>query len=62
MYNISLYPLACEQSWVFNMLIIYIPSFSSVMQFRRFNIHSTDAGLRVDHIKWIMSAVVVNKQ
>ena len=26
MYNISLYPLACKQRWVFNMLIARIPS------------------------------------
>ena len=26
MYNISLYPLACKQRWVFNMLIACIPS------------------------------------
>ena len=26
MYNISLYPLACKQHWVFNMLIACIPS------------------------------------
>ena len=44
MYNIHLYPLACKQHWVFNMLIAHIPSIFMFHAFGKFHI---DAGLRV---------------
>ena len=45
MYKVSLYPLACKERWVFNMLVACI--LSSFMHFGRFNIHSIDASLKV---------------
>ena len=45
MHNISLYPLACEQRWVFNMLIACIPS---IFKFHAFGNHSIHAGLRAN--------------
>ena len=44
MYNIRLYPLACDQRCVFNMLIAHIPSIFKFHAFGKFHI---DAGLRV---------------
>ena len=51
MYNISLYPLACKQRWVFNMLITCIPSISSFMCLGSFNFQSIHEGLRVKSIR-----------
>ena len=44
MYNIRLYPLACEQRWVFNMLIAHIPLIFKFHAFGKFHI---DGGVRV---------------
>ena len=49
MQNTSLYPLACEQCWVFNMLKSHIRSIFKFMCFGGFTIHSIDACLRVNH-------------
>ena len=48
MYNINLYPLACKQRWVFNMLITCIPLIFKFHTFGSFNFHSIHAGLRVN--------------
>ena len=49
MYNICLYSLACEQRWVFNMLIAHIPSVFKFHAFGSFNIHTIHASLMVNH-------------
>ena len=51
MYNIRLYPLACKQRWVFNMLTVCIPSIFKFHVFGKFLIFIVFMRvLRVNHL------------
>ena len=50
MYNISLYPLACKQCWMFNTLITCIPIIFKFHAFGKLQFHSIHVGLRVNKV------------
>ena len=47
MHNISIYPLACKQRWVFSTLMTRIPLIFKFYALGSFNFHSIHAGLRL---------------
>ena len=48
MYNISLYPFACKQRWVFNILVTHIPTIFKFHAFGKLHFYSIHVGLRVN--------------